>query len=284
MCGWIKLHRALSKSDLWTSEPFTRGQAWADLLMLANHAPKIIRIRGVRVEINRGEVGWSEVKLAERWKWSRGKLRRFLSELKNDERIVQQADNITARISIINYDKYQCDDTPNDTAEDTTDGQQTVQQTDSKRYTNKNDKNDKNEKNNINTPLTPQTPAAPCSGKSERCASAAEESFSRFWELWPPHFRKTNKSGCLKKWKALKLHAIEGDILAGLEAWKQSEAWAKDDGQYIPMPMTWLNRRQWQDIDAAKASPFAPPEREPYPMETGWPSALPPNFRGDNEL
>jgi hypothetical protein len=138
--GWIKLHRRLTHNPIWTQEPFTRGQAWVDLLLLANHAEKYIRVRGRRVPVKRGQVGWSEVKLAERWQWSRGKVRRFLKELKMDQQIEQQKNNATTLITIINYDAYQSDGTVDETA----DGQQTVQQTDSRRYPNKNDKNDKN--------------------------------------------------------------------------------------------------------------------------------------------
>ena len=36
MNGYIKLHRSLMDNPLWTEKPFSRGQAWVDLLMLAN--------------------------------------------------------------------------------------------------------------------------------------------------------------------------------------------------------------------------------------------------------
>ena len=28
---------------------------------------------------------------------------------------------------------------------------------------------------------------------------------------------------------------------------RQSDQWMKDNGQYIPMPTTWLNQRRWED-------------------------------------
>ena len=86
--GYIKLYRQLQANKLWLSEPFTRGQAWVDMLLLANHADGYIRKRGVRVDIKRGQLGWSERKMAERWKWSRGKVRRFLNELKTPSRLI----------------------------------------------------------------------------------------------------------------------------------------------------------------------------------------------------
>jgi len=137
--GWIKLHRQLMDHDLWTQEPFTRGQAWVDLLMLANHAPAQFRVRGNLVLVNRGEVARSEDSLAQRWKWSRNKVRRFMVELseKTIQQIEQQKSPILSKIRIINYDLYQSND-PSDTTDDTTERQQ--------KDTNKNDKNENNVK------------------------------------------------------------------------------------------------------------------------------------------
>jgi hypothetical protein len=72
--GYIKLFRKMQDNKLWLSEPFTRSQAWIDLILLANHRPGVIRVRGNRVDVKRGQVGWSQVALAKRWKWSRGKV------------------------------------------------------------------------------------------------------------------------------------------------------------------------------------------------------------------
>lgn len=141
MIGWIKLHRRIMEGDSWLKEPFTRSQAWIDLLMLANHRDGYIRVRGVRVPVSRGQVGWSVVSLAERWKWSRGKAQRFLDELEMDQQIVQQGSTVSSLITVANYDEYQGNGTADGTPDGTADGQQTVQQTD----TNKKDNNGKNE-------------------------------------------------------------------------------------------------------------------------------------------
>jgi hypothetical protein len=151
--GYIKLFRKIQENDQWLSEPFTRSQAWIDLILLANYKPGVIRVRGNRVEVKRGQVGWSQVALANRWKWSRGKVRRFLKELeKNEQQIVQQKSSITSLITIIKYDEYQ----GNGTADGTTDGQQT----DSRRYTNNNSKKDKKGKKTnkgVNTPSSKES-------------------------------------------------------------------------------------------------------------------------------
>ena len=83
-------------------EKFTRGQAWVDLFMLANHRDGHIRKRGIKVPVPRGTCGWSILALADRWQWSRGKVQRFLDELEREQQIVQQKSRLTTLIKIIN--------------------------------------------------------------------------------------------------------------------------------------------------------------------------------------
>jgi len=144
MAGWVSIHRQMMESKSYFSEPFCRNMAWIDLILLANHDENYIIIRGIRVKILRGQTGYTSETLAKRWKWSRGKVLRFLLILQKDGQIVQQKNNVTTLISILNYSKYQNNGTANNTANRTTDGQQTVQQTDTN-----NNANTVNKKNTI---------------------------------------------------------------------------------------------------------------------------------------
>lgn len=137
--GWIKLSRDLADSHVWINETFSRGQAWVDLLMLTNHADGFIRVAGQRLDIKRGQCGWSLDRLSKRWKWSRGKAERFMKELENDQRITRKTNTRNTIITICKYNDFQ----GNGKTDSKTDGHQTVKQTD----TNKNDNNNKNEKN-----------------------------------------------------------------------------------------------------------------------------------------
>lgn len=105
--GWISLYRSLGDSSLWLKEKFTRGQAWVDLLMLANHKDGWFMVRDNRVDVKRGQIGRSILSLADRWKWSQGKVKRFLKMLENDDQIREQNSNVTTLITLINYDTYQ---------------------------------------------------------------------------------------------------------------------------------------------------------------------------------
>lgn len=105
--GYIKLYRDIRDHEIWQEKPFSRGQAWADLLMMVNHEDKRIMFDGNPVTIWRGCVMTSERKLADQWGWSRSKVHRFLEMLERE--IMVRVDRTTKRtmISIVNYDDYQ---------------------------------------------------------------------------------------------------------------------------------------------------------------------------------
>jgi hypothetical protein len=144
MAGYFSIERDLLSHHLWTDEPFSRGQAWIDLIGLANFTDGWIRVAGERIEIRRGQCGWSELRLSERWKWSRNKVRRFLNELFLDGRITRNTNNRTTVLTICNYAAYQSHDTTDETPDETTERHQAKQQTDTKEEGKEERKKDKN--------------------------------------------------------------------------------------------------------------------------------------------
>lgn len=70
--------------------------------------------------------------------------------------------------------------------------------------------------------------------------------FSKFWDAWPPHSRKCDKPKCFSKWQALGCEEITETIINHVEDMKFSEQWQDDNGQYIPAPLVYLSRRQWE--------------------------------------
>jgi hypothetical protein len=178
MEGWIKLHRQLLESDVWTCEPFSRGQAWVDLLLLANHKNSFFYKRGNKIDVKRGQLARSVVELSDRWKWSRSKVNKFLKDLEKEQQIIQQKTNVTQLVTLINYDEFQEKE------------QQIIQQKSSRsaaevqqKDTYKNVKNDNNEKNDNNILK-----------KKEILKKFDETSFTRTEETL-----KTNKSEIRKK-------------------------------------------------------------------------------------
>ena len=181
MDGWIKLYRKITENPLYFSEAFTRLQAWIDLLIIANHDESYIYIRGNKVEIKRGQIAKTQDTLAERWKWSRGKVLRFLDELQKSGQIVQQKSKLITLISIVNYELYQCgsttestsNGTTNNTSDSTTDEPQTVQQK-GQQIVQQTDVNKNVKKNNILSRKLDNIPSPPNGEEALTPAPASE--------------------------------------------------------------------------------------------------------------
>ena len=88
--GWIKIWRKLADSPMWLEEPFSKGQAWVDLLMLATSSDHMSRYKGKNKQYKAGTVHFSLRFLANRWRWSRNKVYRFIERLQKEQMIVYQ--------------------------------------------------------------------------------------------------------------------------------------------------------------------------------------------------
>lgn len=117
--------------------------------------------------------------------------------------------------------------------------------------------------------------------KAER-NEQVNELFAQFWAAYPSACpRKIDKKKCLEKFRRIVCDAhgarmeIYRKLMEGLEAWKRSDVWTKDDGQFICAPAVWLNNSRWEDSPLAsrqpeqQASPEARYERE-YKNERDW--------------
>lgn len=137
--SYIKLDRGLKSNSLWLEKPFSRGQAWVDLLLLAQGVDKDKQYRGKIQHQKSGEVYTSVLYLTGRWGWSRNKVYRFLDYLIKAGMIVIQGrtqNDTTNRtrngtyngttngtiISIENWALYQTSDANDDTNNGTQDG------------------------------------------------------------------------------------------------------------------------------------------------------------------
>ena len=105
--GWISLHRSIQDHWLWEEKPFDKAKAWIDLLLLANHKDNKFLFGNELVKIKKGSFITSELKLMERWGWSKTKVRNFLELLQKDNMILKKADNKKTTLTILNYNVYQ---------------------------------------------------------------------------------------------------------------------------------------------------------------------------------
>lgn len=69
--------------------------------------------------------------------------------------------------------------------------------------------------------------------------------FEEFWTAYP---RKVGKADVWSIWQAIDPdEPLRRKMLATLSWQKESTQWRRDNGNYIPMPATWLNQGRWDD-------------------------------------
>ena len=146
--GWIKLNRSIQENWLWEEKPFDKKSAWIDLLLMANHKNNKFPLGNEIIEVEQGSFITSEIKLMNRWGWSKTKLRNFLKLLESEKMITKVVDRKKTTISIVNYKVYQgSEDQEKTTEKPQEDQEKTIKKP--QEDTNKNDNNEKNDKNNI---------------------------------------------------------------------------------------------------------------------------------------
>jgi DNA replication protein DnaD len=105
--GFIALYRSIQDHWIWQDDVFSRGQAWIDLLLLANYSENKALMDGQLVKVERGEHITSIRKLSERWRWSRTKTKAFLDLLQEDQMIKYKSDTKKTVVKVLNYDLWQ---------------------------------------------------------------------------------------------------------------------------------------------------------------------------------
>lgn len=97
--------------------------------------------------------------------------------------------------------------------------------------------NQPNQPNQTKPTVPNQTNPAP--------SATVAETFEAFWKEYP---KKVGKAKCSDVWKRLKPKPeLFEKIMTALRAQKQTQQWTKENGAYIPNPLTWLNQRRWED-------------------------------------
>lgn len=119
--GWIKVYRKIEDCPFWFEERFTYGQAWIDLLLMANHRSKRILFDATWIEIQQGQILTSIRKLSTRWGWGVKRTMRFLDNLAADNMVIRESNTKRTLITIVNYSVYQSSGNTNDNADNNTD-------------------------------------------------------------------------------------------------------------------------------------------------------------------
>ncbi|MEI3504171.1 MAG: hypothetical protein V8Q42_11155 [Anaerovoracaceae bacterium] len=119
--GYIKLYRKCLENEFFLEKPFDRWRAFEYLLISARYKPSRVILKGQVIELEAGQLIVSEKKLAEKWDWSRGKVRRFLSLLESLQMIQVNGTAYGTIVTIENYSRYQDGRATSEATYDTTD-------------------------------------------------------------------------------------------------------------------------------------------------------------------
>lgn len=97
-----------------------------------------------------------------------------------------------------------------------------------------------------NTGLQPPGCVQPEKPKPEQ---AEPPGFVSFWQTWPSNTRKAGRSKCLDVWKRAGLERHAEQVIAHVTAMKATRDWQKEDGQFVPAPLVYLNGKRWDGAD-----------------------------------
>lgn len=146
---YIKLYRKVMENAIFLELPYDRWHAFEFLILKARRFPTVTILKGKPIKLEVGQLICGEEKLAVKWGWSRGKVKRYLDMLENLGMIKKNGTPYGTLITIENYTKYQGECSYSDTSLDTTDGTPLDTSDDTHKKNVKKDKNVKNVKKDI---------------------------------------------------------------------------------------------------------------------------------------
>ena len=146
---YIKLYRKVMENAIFLELPYDRWHAFEFLLLKARRFPTVTILKGKPIKLEVGQLICGEEKLAVKWGWSRGKVKRYLDMLENLGMIKKNGTPYGTLITIENYTKYQGECSYSDTPLGTSDGTSLDTSDGTHKKNVKKDKNVKNVKKDI---------------------------------------------------------------------------------------------------------------------------------------
>lgn len=238
-CGVFAVDRGVFDHPVFADEAFSEREAWLYLVSEAAWKPHRRRVGKFICDLQRGQLAASIRFLADRWRWDRSKVHRFLLRLKREGMIETAYETGLNVISICNYNTYQRVSLPTETATETA----SRQHRDKLEY--KEAKEAKKESS-----LRSESPDGLLAGK------IFDE---QFWPSYPPRTNNPKKPAREKFIKLVVNDKIDPQvILTGLGAYSASRK--GEDQTYTKHANVWLNQHCWQD-NHTKPDPYHDPNK-----------------------
>jgi DNA-binding MarR family transcriptional regulator len=111
--GWVKLHRKMLDNPIIMKDA-EHLAVWMYLLLNATHAEYPALFKGEKITLQPGQLITGRKSIASTLDVNESKVRRILDSFENDQQIDRQRSNQNTLISLINWEKYQLCDQPDD--------------------------------------------------------------------------------------------------------------------------------------------------------------------------
>jgi len=108
--GWVSIHRQLNDNWLWKDKPFSKGQAWIDILLRVNHKSAKVPVGNQIIEVEPGQTIWSVKDMSEKWGWSRKKVDNFLNILQTELQITKKSTTKYTLLTVEKWELYQTEE------------------------------------------------------------------------------------------------------------------------------------------------------------------------------
>ena len=116
---YIKIEYSCLESKLFLDDKYDKFHAWIDLINLAENTSKSLRLNGIDIDLEQGELATSVRVLAKRWGWGKTKVCSFLNDLEQSGKISVRTTKAASIIRIADYQSYLLAETPQRTPQRT---------------------------------------------------------------------------------------------------------------------------------------------------------------------
>lgn len=107
MTGFYLMHRGWMEHDVFADEAFTEREAWEWMIAAARWEDGTVNVLGNPVRLSRGQFSHSVRFMAQRFKWSKSSVDRFLDKLAKWDMIGTANGTGQLVVTIRNYSRYQ---------------------------------------------------------------------------------------------------------------------------------------------------------------------------------
>jgi hypothetical protein len=202
MQGFITLHRSIQ--DHWIGKEkrqYSKFEAWVDILLMANYQDNKFVLGNTTMVVKRWSFITSEIKMMDKWGWSKSKLRAFLKLLKDEQMIISIVDSKKTTITIVKYDDYQYSETKEKPKKN-------------QRKTDKELRSDTNNNGNKENNLPPLSPDLDFS-------KFDSSDIKKYWQEWI-QYRESQK---INSFKTIKTEQIAINSLSKLSSGSSEISW-----------------------------------------------------------